>query len=35
MNLLFRKAEYDKLVDGLWEELRVMVPLETRYGQLY
>ncbi|KAF8909417.1 topoisomerase II-associated protein PAT1 [Gymnopilus junonius] len=23
------KAEYDNLVDGLWEELRVMVPLET------
>ncbi|KDR65731.1 hypothetical protein GALMADRAFT_81573 [Galerina marginata CBS 339.88] len=23
------KSEYDKLVDGLWEELRVMVPLET------
>jgi len=29
--MVLRKNEYDALVDGMWDELRVMVPLETRY----
>jgi hypothetical protein len=30
----FRKKEYNSLVDGMWDELRVMVPLETRYVRI-
>ena len=28
----FREREYEALVQRLWDELRVMVPLETRYA---
>ena len=28
-----REREYEALVQRLWDELRVMVPLETRYAK--
>ena len=28
------EAEHNKLIDSLWDCLRVMVPLETRYAIL-
>lgn len=32
-NQFLREREYEALVQRLWDELRVMVPLETRYAK--
>lgn len=30
-NVTLRKKEYDEAIDLLWDGLKIMVPLETRY----
>lgn len=34
LTLFFRIEHYNQVVDHLWDKLRVMVPLETRYTHL-
>lgn len=32
IKLVYREEEYDALMDKAWDELRVLVPLETRFA---